>query len=184
MEHFISNYANDIFVSKLSLKSLTSLSCSSTKLYNLLSEQYNNLIGKIYVYTLSQRNICNIYLWGDGIEHFISYYNSIIYSCKFIEKDGILINEDLNYKWASWGWITTNNNTLNSGFINFKLLDNKYEWLGKFGETINEEDIFFDILHDYYIKFELSFDKLKIITGRIRENSLVKVKPDKNINYF
>ena len=180
MENFISNYANDIFVSKLSLKSLTLLCCSSNRLYNLLTEQYNNLIGKIYVYTWSQRNVCNIYLWGDGIEHFIPYYNSIIYSCKFIENDGILINEELDYKWASWGWISQGN----SAFINFKLLDNKYEWFGKFGETINEEDIFFDILHDYYINFELSFDKLNIITGRIRENSLVETKPSKNINYF
>ena len=183
MENFISNYANDIFVSKLSLKSLTLLSCCSNKLYNLLTDQYNNLIGKIYVYTWSKRNVCNIYLWGDGIEHFIPYYNSIIYSCKFIENDGVLINEELNYKWASWGWITTNNKP-NSGFINFKLLDNKYEWFGKFGETINEEDIFFDILHHYYINFELSFDKLTIITGKIRGNYLVENKPSINIKYF
>lgn len=183
MEYFITNYSNDIFVSKLSLKSLTLLSCCSNNLYNLLTEQYNNLIGKIYVYTWSQRNVCNIYLWGDGIEHFIPYYNCIIYSCKFIENDGVLINEELNYKWASWGWITTNNKP-NSGFINFKLLDNKYEWLGKFGETINEEDIFFDILHHYYINFELSFDKLTIITGKIRGNYLVENKPSINIKYF
>ena len=64
------------------------------------------------------------------------------------------------------------------------LLDNKYEWLGKFGETINEEDIFFDILHHYYINFELSFDRLTIITGRIRGNSLIENKPSKNIKYF
>jgi len=37
MENFISNYANDIFVAKLSLKSFTALSCSSTKLYNVLT---------------------------------------------------------------------------------------------------------------------------------------------------
>jgi hypothetical protein len=178
MEHFISNYANDIFVSKLSLKSLTLLSCCSNKLYNLLTEQYNNLIGKIYLYTWSQRNVCNIYLWGDGAEHFIQYYNSIINSCKFIEDPGILIHEELNYKWASWGW-----QIIKTGII-LNLLDNKYEWHGKFGETINEEDILFDILHDYYINFELSFDKLTIITGRIRGNSFYENKPPINIKYF
>tara|TARA_A100001015_G_C15027400_1_gene731275 strand:- start:1410 stop:1946 length:537 start_codon:yes stop_codon:yes gene_type:complete len=178
MEHFISNYANDIFVSKLSLKSLTLLSCCSNKLYNLLTDQYNNLIGKIYVYTWSKRNVCNIYLWGDGAEHFIQYYNSIISSCKFIQDAGILIHEELNYKWASWGSQSTK-----SGII-LNLLDNKYEWFGKFGETINEEDIFFDILHNYYINFELSFDRLTIITGRIRGNSLVENRPSKNIKYF
>lgn len=183
MENFIKNYANDIFVSKLSLKSLTLLSCCSNKLYNLLTEQYNNLSGKIYVYTWSQNNICNIYLWGDGAEHFIQYYNSIINSCKFIEDSSILIHEELDYKWASWGWITKNNNSTPS-FINFNLLDNKYEWLSKFSETINEDDILFDILHDYYINFELSFDKLTIITGRIRGNSFYEIKPSKNIKYF
>ena len=179
MEHFISNYANDIFVSKLSLKSLTLLSCCSNKLYNLLTEQYNNLIGKIYLYTWSQRNVCNIYLWGDGAEHFIQYYNSIINSCKFIEDSGILIHEELNYKWASWG-----EEGRGKGGIILNLLDNKYEWHGKFGETINEEDILFDILHDYYINFELSFDKLTIITGRIRGNSFYENKPPINIKYF
>ena len=178
MEYFIINYSNDIFVSKLSLKSLTALSCCSNKLYNLLTEQYNNLIGKIYVYTWSQRNVCNIYLWGDGVEHFIQYYNSIINSCKYIPDDGILIHEGLNYKWASWGWqVIKTDIILNS-------LDNKYEWLGKFCETINEEDIFFDILHHYYLNFDLSFDKLNIITGRIRGNSLIEAKPSKNIKYF
>ena len=179
MEHFISNYANDIFVSKLSLKSLTLLSCCSNKLYNLLTEQYNNLIGKIYLYTWSQRNVCNIYLWGDGAEHFIQYYNSIINSCKFIEDSGILIHEELNYKWASWG-----EEGGGKGGIILNLLDNKYEGHGKFGETINEEDILFDILHDYYINFELSFDKLTIITGRIRGNSFYENKPPINIKYF
>jgi hypothetical protein len=181
MENFISNYANDIFVSKLSLKSLTILACSSTKLYNLLCKQYNNLIGKIYVYTWSQRNVCNIYLWGDGAEHFVAYYTNIINSSKFIHNDGILVNEKFNYKWASWGWLDTD---YIQGGINLKLLDNNYEWFGKYGETINEEDIFFDILHDYYINYELSFHKLNIITGKIREKSIIESKPSINIKYF
>ena len=180
----LDGYSNDIFISKLSLKAITLLCCTSNKLYNLLCDEYNKLIGNISIYTWSKRNTCNIYLWGRGVEHFINYYNYILTSSRYIESQGILVNDILDSRWACWGWIKTSNNTLEPGYISLKLLDNNYEWFGKFGETINEEDILFDILHSYYINYNISFDNLEIITGKLAGNNELLKKPDVIIKYY
>lgn len=180
----LDRYSNDIFISKLSLKAITLLCCTSNKLYNLLYDEYDKLIGNISVYTWSKRHTLHIYLWGTGAEHFAKYYNYVINCSKYIEDDGILINNELNSKWACWGWIKTSNNTVESGYISLKLLDNNFEWYGKYGETINEEDILFDILHYYYLNNNISFDKLEIITGKLAGNNELVKKPDVIIKYY